>query len=254
VLACEASVSAAANKASEALELAELALFIAERVSGSDLWRARVQGYAWAFVGNARRVGNDLLGAERAFLTTRSLWEAGAAADPGVLDLSRVLDLEASLRRDQRQWGEALALLDQALDVSPNAERSGRILLKKASTHEQRGDCEKANRLEERGVRGLADRGRGRRRRALRRRGCGPGRRGSERAGRHAAVALLPPLVRAPVSFALQTVERVLSRDLAGDVVRCRPPASSSTWSTSEDLAASVRTIFCRPSRNRASS
>jgi len=144
VLVCEASVSAAADKAPRALELAQLALFIAERVSGSDLWRVRLQGYAWVFVGNARRVGNDLLGAERAFVTARSLWEAGAAADPGVLDASRVLDLEASLRRDQRRWTEALALLDQALALSPNAERTGRILLNKALTHEQRGDCEEA--------------------------------------------------------------------------------------------------------------
>src|SRR5262249_20367182 len=144
VHACEASVSAAADKASKALELAELARFIAERVPGSDLWRARIQGYAWAFVGNARRVGNDLLGAERAFAKARSLWETGAATDPGMLDGSRVLDLEASLRRDQRRWAEALALLDEALAMSPSAGRSGRILLKKASTSEQRGDCEEA--------------------------------------------------------------------------------------------------------------
>jgi tetratricopeptide (TPR) repeat protein len=68
----------------------------------------------------------------------------GEAADPGVVDASRVLDLEASLRRDQRRWAEALALLDQALTSSPNPERSGRILLTKAFTHEQRGDCEEA--------------------------------------------------------------------------------------------------------------
>ena len=139
VLVCEASVAAAAHKATVARELAELALFIAERISGSDLWRARVQGYAWAFVGNARRVGNDLDGADRAFATARSLWEAGAAADPGVLDASRLPDLEASLRRDWRQWAEALALLERALGASPSAERSARILLKKASVHIQQG-------------------------------------------------------------------------------------------------------------------
>jgi tetratricopeptide (TPR) repeat protein len=144
VLACEASVAAAADSAPQALELAELALAIAERVSGSDLWRARLQGYAWPIVGNARRVGNDLLAADQAFVTARSLWQAGAAADPGVLDASRILDLEASLRRDQRRWAEAFALLDQALEASPSAERSGRILLNKAFTHEQRGDCGEA--------------------------------------------------------------------------------------------------------------
>jgi transcriptional regulator with XRE-family HTH domain len=144
VLAGEASAAAAARKPPLALELAELARFVAERVGGSDVWRARVQGRAWAFVGNARRVGNDLAGADRAFVTAWALWKAGAAADPGVLDASRLPDLEASLRRDQRRWGEALALLDQALAASPNTERSARILVKKGSTHIQHGEYLKA--------------------------------------------------------------------------------------------------------------
>jgi tetratricopeptide (TPR) repeat protein len=140
VHASDASAAAAAHDAVLALELAELALFIAERVSGSELWRARVQGRAWGFVGNARRVGNDLLQADRAFETAWALWKAGVGADHGILDASRLPDLQASLRRDQRRWGEALALLDQALAASPNGERSACILLKKGSTYVQQGD------------------------------------------------------------------------------------------------------------------
>jgi len=143
-LVCEESVKAAADGVDRALDLAKLALFIAERALGSDAWRARLQGYAWAFMANARRVGSDLRGAERAFATAHQLWEVGAAADPGVLDASRLLDLEASLCRARRRWSEALELLDRALVLNRSPEATGRILLNKAFTHEQMGDCERA--------------------------------------------------------------------------------------------------------------
>jgi len=103
-LVCGESAQAAADDPGRSRELAELALAIAERALGGELWRARLQGYASAFLGNARRVGGDLRGAEQAFVRAWGLWEAGAAADPGVLDASRLLDLEASLRRAQRRF------------------------------------------------------------------------------------------------------------------------------------------------------
>jgi tetratricopeptide (TPR) repeat protein len=143
-LLCEESERAAARDASQAIELAELALHIAERVPGSDTWRARLQGYAWAFLANALRVDNDLDAADLAFAVARALWESGAEADSGVLDPSRILDLEASLRRAQRRWPEALGLLGRAVEVCPHPEGLGRILLKKAFTHEQMGDYEDA--------------------------------------------------------------------------------------------------------------
>jgi transcriptional regulator with XRE-family HTH domain len=144
VLACEESEQAAARDTAEALELADLARFIAERVAGGDLWSDRLQGYAWAFIGNALRVGGDLDSADRAFVTAWVLWEKGEGAARGTLDPSRILDLEASLRRDQRRWSEAFALLDRWLASSPRGESDGRILLKIAFTHEQRGDYESA--------------------------------------------------------------------------------------------------------------
>jgi len=143
-LVCEESARAAADKPSRALELARLALFIAERAVGGELWRKRLAGYAWAFVGNALRVGNDLQVAERAFAQARELWDAGAAADPGVLDASRLLDLEASLRRAQGRFPEAVELLDQALTVSLSPRRTAHILLKQAKTYEHMGYYERA--------------------------------------------------------------------------------------------------------------
>ncbi len=92
---CVESEHAAARRADQAAELAKLALRVAELVPGAESWRARLQGYAWAFVANARRVQGDLPGAEEAFAQSDRLWQDGAAADPGVLDGSRPLDLKA---------------------------------------------------------------------------------------------------------------------------------------------------------------
>jgi len=80
---CQESLQAAHG--AEALELAELALRVAELVPGEDAWRWRLQGHAWAFVGKARWARGDHAGAREAFARFRLLWAAGAAADPGLL-------------------------------------------------------------------------------------------------------------------------------------------------------------------------
>ena len=138
---CFESERAAAHRADGALDLAGLALRIAELApGGSEAWRSRLQGYAWAFVANARRVKGDLPGAEEAFQRSDRLWEAGAEGDPGVLDASRVLDLKASLRSYQGRLEEALALLDQALGATLDTEAQGRLLIKKANALRFMGD------------------------------------------------------------------------------------------------------------------
>jgi len=139
---CAESVAAAADSASRALELANLALAVAG-VVGGDLGPA-LQGYAWAFVGNARRVGNDLAAAARAFDESRRLWQAGPPADAAFLDGSRLLDLEASLQRDQRRLPEALRLIERALAVSRPGEAMGRLLLNKAKILEELADYDAA--------------------------------------------------------------------------------------------------------------
>jgi transcriptional regulator with XRE-family HTH domain/tetratricopeptide (TPR) repeat protein len=143
VLVCEESVKAAADDAGQALELAELALLIANFLAGEEKVRVRLQGWSWAFVGNARRVGSDLHGADEAFARSRELWRAGEPADPGFLDETRLLDLEASLRRDQGRLAESLNLLDRALAVGPK-EAANRLLVKRAKTLEEMSDYEGA--------------------------------------------------------------------------------------------------------------
>jgi transcriptional regulator with XRE-family HTH domain/tetratricopeptide (TPR) repeat protein len=141
---CAESTKAAARDHSRALELAELALQIAECLPGEEAWRYRLQGYAWAHVGNAARVANDFAGADLAFEKSDFLWQAGASADPELLEPSRILELKASLRRDERRLAEAIALLDSALAVRQNPEAAGRILIMKALTLEKLGEYEVA--------------------------------------------------------------------------------------------------------------
>jgi transcriptional regulator with XRE-family HTH domain len=130
-LLCEESVKAAGDSADRTLDLADLALRVAELAPGEEAWRQRVQGYAWAHVGNARRVKGDLPAADEAFARSQKLWSAGAAGDSGVLNEARVLGLRASLLRAKRQLPEAVALLDQALALDKWGE-ARYLLLNKA--------------------------------------------------------------------------------------------------------------------------
>jgi tetratricopeptide (TPR) repeat protein len=90
-------------------------------------------------VGNARRVRSELPGADQAFRTAWKLWQMGAATTSGLLNEARILDLEASLRRDQTRFKEALELLDRALSVD-SGPLTKRMLLNKATVLEALGD------------------------------------------------------------------------------------------------------------------
>jgi transcriptional regulator with XRE-family HTH domain len=94
-----ASAEAAAGSPVQAKELAGLALLIAELAPGEAAWRSRLQGYAWAHLSRARLACGDRAGAGEAHARARSLWEAGAAGDPGLLDETVLLGLAADLRR-----------------------------------------------------------------------------------------------------------------------------------------------------------
>src|SRR5579863_4494811 len=138
-LLCEASVVAAVDDAQEAQGLAELAVLAGERVRGEEGWRRRVEGYARAHLTSALRVGGELQGAAEAWARAGALWQAGAGADPGLLNEARVLEIEASLRRDRRELAEALALLERALAIDRWGEMPA-LLLNKAKALEELGD------------------------------------------------------------------------------------------------------------------
>jgi transcriptional regulator with XRE-family HTH domain len=140
-LLCDQSVEAAGDSSERALELAELALLLARHVPGTEGWRSRLEGYAQAHVAGALLVGGHLARAGRAQDTAGTLWRAGAADDPGLLNESRVLALEASLRRAQRRLPEAQALLDQALAIDCWGETPS-LLIAAAKAVEKTGDFE----------------------------------------------------------------------------------------------------------------
>jgi len=134
------SIHAAPNHPREALELAELALLIAELVPGGALFRSQLESYAWAHVGNGRHVCNDLPGADEAIAHARKLWKVGAGGDSGLLNEAWLPGLEASLRRSQRRFPEALKRIEEALALDQKGELKGEILLTKARIHETLGD------------------------------------------------------------------------------------------------------------------
>jgi tetratricopeptide (TPR) repeat protein len=137
---CEESENQASRDLDRAASLARLAQEIADRVQGPEGWCNRIRGYAAAHPANILRVAGEIKAARAAFDPAKQLWLAGS--DPeGVLDPGRLLDLEASLLRDERRFEEAVARLDEALPLS---RCPARILVKKGSTLEVMGDYEQA--------------------------------------------------------------------------------------------------------------
>jgi tetratricopeptide (TPR) repeat protein len=135
------SLAQAPNHPERALELAELAVLIAEKVTGEELWRWRIHGYALLFVCNSRRACNDLPGSDEAFARARPFFKAGAPADPGLLNDAWLPWIESSLRRAQRRFPEALNRIEEALALD-RGELRGQILLSKSHLHETLGEPE----------------------------------------------------------------------------------------------------------------
>ena len=119
----------------QARELAGLAVQVADRLDILLYGWSVVQDFrarAWAYLGNARRLGSDLKGAEEAISLAQYFSEEGSA-DP--LEEARILDLKASLLADQGRLEEAAELLDVVIDIYEDirdAHRQGRALLSKA--------------------------------------------------------------------------------------------------------------------------
>jgi len=117
-----------------ARELADLAVLVADRLDTLLYGRSVVQDFrarSWAYLGNARRLGSDLRGAEEAIALAESFSEEGSA-DP--LEEARVLDLKASLLGDQGHLEEAAGLLDVVIDIYEDVRdvhRQGRALISK---------------------------------------------------------------------------------------------------------------------------
>ena len=142
VALCLDSEKAAAHDPREALKLAELAVLVAQHVPGTDAWRSRLEGWCTGFLANAQRGGLSLPHSEATFARVWPLWKAGED-EACLLSEAYLLDLEASLRRDQRLFSEALKRHEEALALAGSEER-GVVLLNKAFTLQEKGDHELA--------------------------------------------------------------------------------------------------------------
>jgi tetratricopeptide (TPR) repeat protein len=154
-LLCQKSRESASVQPEEALDLAELAEFIARRLPSEPLeeeWLEELRAYAWAHVGNARRVLGELRSAEEAFARADEHWLRGTAELGDPLGLgAAIFDLKASLWRAQRRFEEALSLLDHVVDTYRQGDEevrdlhlAGRALVKKAYTLDQMGEPARA--------------------------------------------------------------------------------------------------------------
>lgn len=97
-------------------------------------WARVLLARADAHRANALRVSGDLPEADQLFVLLR--WEIDAATFPDRLALAEITRLEASLRIDQRQFGQAECLLEQTARIYRQAGASshlGRTLIQQAN-------------------------------------------------------------------------------------------------------------------------
>ena len=92
--------------AAEAGALAELAVIVADNLAdeepAEDRWLYQLRAYAWAHMGNARRVQGNHQDAESAFAMADQWWEAGEEGTGDALGYRpAILSLKASLKGAQ---------------------------------------------------------------------------------------------------------------------------------------------------------
>jgi tetratricopeptide (TPR) repeat protein len=149
---CGESKDIGAKDAARAVELAELAVFIADRIpdesATEERWLYQLRAYAWAHLGNARRVQGNHQDAESAFGMADQWWEAGEEGTGDALGYRPViLSFKASLKAAQGNFSDALDLLEEAFDIhlSVNDRHlAGRVLINKSYTLIEMGDLDGA--------------------------------------------------------------------------------------------------------------
>ncbi len=157
-LLCHESKKRAADHAPRAMELVEMAVLIADLLDETgpieDRWVYQLRAYAWAHLGNARRVFGNLRGADEAFSMATPWLQAGEAVGDALGYSPVIKELEASLRIAQRRFPEALKLLDEVIEIYTegdpefrNSHLAGRAMVQKALAVGQMGAPESAIRL-----------------------------------------------------------------------------------------------------------
>lgn len=123
--------------------LGMLAVRLSDRLDAARYGAERIadlRARAWGYIGNSRRTRFDFAAAEEAFQTAKSILKQGTGDS---LERAILLDLQASLRRAQRRFDDALRLLRRAVALFRGADerhRAGRSLVKMSTVHHQAGD------------------------------------------------------------------------------------------------------------------
>lgn len=145
----EKSHEAGFQDPARAIEIGRLAVAVVRLLDPAGLPRDQamaldnLQARAWAQLGNALRVSSDHQGAGEAFEVAQALLRVEGRI--GLTDRARVLDLEASLRRDQGRYAEAFRLLDQVVGIYQKLGQwhlLGRALAQKSMVCDEVGDVE----------------------------------------------------------------------------------------------------------------
>jgi tetratricopeptide (TPR) repeat protein len=133
------------GRPAESFHLAEAAHEAVLRAGVGDEVAWALLALAKALMGNGRRALGDLAAADELLAMARNLVEGPAMAD--ALDRAEIHALEGVLRKDQRRFSEAEALLRRAVRryrSLGNEVRAAEVLIALGLVHEAAGDIEKA--------------------------------------------------------------------------------------------------------------
>ncbi|HXM71528.1 MAG TPA: hypothetical protein VN970_10370, partial [Thermoanaerobaculia bacterium] len=145
------SLEATFHRPDLAVQLAFLAVKISVHLGEAydRDWVMDLRALAFAYLGNARRVVEELQSAADAFHEAHSYLRRSGTGNPRVE--AEILDLEASLLREERRFGAALELLERVIATYTGEDPevrdlhlAGHALVNKATTLEQMGDVEQA--------------------------------------------------------------------------------------------------------------
>jgi tetratricopeptide (TPR) repeat protein len=145
------SLEAASHRPDLAVQLAVLAVKIAAHLGDAydRDWVTDLHALALACLGNGRRVLGEHQSADDAFYEAHSHLRHGGTGNPRVE--AEVLDLESSLRRDERRFAAALELLDRVIETYSGEDPevrdlhlAGQALVNKAILLQEMGDVERA--------------------------------------------------------------------------------------------------------------
>ena len=141
------SIDTSLEDPGQAIQLAELAVRVSRHLEDSydPAWVLDLRGRAHACLGNAQRILGELRSAEMAFREAELYLGRSTTGNDRLR--AEVWGLEASLRRDQRRFQEALALSDRSLAVYEELgddDALGAALVKRARTFQEAGELEKA--------------------------------------------------------------------------------------------------------------